>query len=65
VKPALLGAQVTLAGAAQLRVPWDYRKIALGSILIIGVGLLAWMAFRLSRQIAKAAPSSEKTDSTK
>jgi len=64
VKVAILGEQVILAGMAQLRAPWDFRKIALWSILIIGVGLLAWMAFRLSRQIAKAAPSSEKTDST-
>jgi hypothetical protein len=65
VKSAALGAQFTLAGAAQSRVPWDYRKIALWSILILGVGLLAWMAFRLSRQIAKAPTSSEKTDTAK
>ena len=65
IKPATLGAQITLAGAAQLRAPWNYQKIALWAVLIIGVGLLAWMALRLSRQIAKPAPSTEKTDSAK
>jgi hypothetical protein len=57
VKPATLGGQITLAGAARLRRPWDYPKIALWSILIAGVGLLAWMAFRLSRQINKPSDS--------
>jgi len=53
IKPAALGEQVTLAGPAQLRAPWDYRKLLLWSSLIAGVGLLGWMASRLSRQIAK------------
>ncbi len=57
VKPAMLGGQITLAGAARLRGAWDYQKIALWSILIAGVGLLAWMALRLSRQIDKPSDS--------
>jgi hypothetical protein len=65
VKPAALGEQVTLAGSAQLRAPWDYRKIALWSCLIVGVGLLGWMAFRLSRQMTKPPASSERSDQAK
>ena len=65
VKPAALGEQVTLAGSAQLRAPWDYRKIALWGSLIVGVGLLGWMALRLSRQIAKPPTDSQKTDEAK
>jgi hypothetical protein len=57
VKPAPLAGQITLAGAARLRRGWDYQKIALWSILIAGVGLLAWMALRLSRQIDKPSDS--------
>jgi len=53
VKPATLGAQVTISGAARLRAAWDYKKIALWGSLIFGVTLLGWMAWRLSRQIAK------------
>ncbi len=65
VKPAVLGEQVTLAGSAQLRAPWDYRKIALWGSLIVGVGLLGWMALRLSRQFAKPPADSQKTDEAK
>lgn len=65
VKPAVLGEQVTLAGSAQLRAPWDYRKIALWGSLIVGVGLLGWMALRLSRQIARPPTDSQKTDEAK
>ncbi len=65
VKPAALGEQVTLAGSAQLRARWDYRKIALWGSLIVGVGLLGWMALRLSRQIAKPPADSQKIDEAK
>jgi len=65
VKPAALGDQVTLAGAARLRAPWDYRKLALWGSLIVGVGFLGWMALRLSRQLAKPAADSQKTDEAK
>ena len=53
VKPAVLGEQVVIAGATQLRAPVDYKKITLWGSLIVGVMLLGWMAFRLSRQVAK------------
>ncbi len=53
VKPAALGEQVTLSGAARLRKPPDYKKWALWGSLILGVCVLGWMAYRLSRQISK------------
>ena len=59
VKPAKLGEPVTLAGAAQLQAPWDYKKILLWTSLVLGVALLGWMASRLSRQIAKPPASAQ------
>jgi hypothetical protein len=53
VKAASLGEQVTLAGAARLREPIDYKKWALWASLILGVLLLGWMAYRLWRQMSK------------
>jgi Protein of unknown function (DUF3999) len=53
VMPATLGEQVTLSGAARLRKPPDYKKWALWGSLILGVCVLGWMAYRLSRQMAK------------
>ena len=50
VQLAALGEPVTLAGAARLRPAWDYKKIALWASLILGVAVLGWMAYRLSRQ---------------
>jgi hypothetical protein len=63
VKPATLGAQMTLSGAARLRAAWDYKKLALWGSLIFGVMLLGWMAWRLSRQIAKAPTEPKSNDS--
>jgi hypothetical protein len=54
VKPATLGTQITLSGAARLRAAWDYKKLGLWGSLIFGVMLLGWMALRLSRQLAKS-----------
>jgi len=65
VRPAALGEQITLAGSAQLRAPWNYQKIALWGSLIVGVGFLGWMALRLSRQIAKPPADSQKSDEAK
>ena len=62
VKLATLGEQFTLAGPAQWRDPWDYRKLTLWSSLIVGVGLLGWMAMRLSRQMVKPPVQSRNTD---
>lgn len=55
VKSAALGEQVTLAGAKRLREPIDYRKWALWTSLILGVAVLGWMAYRLSRQMSRGA----------
>jgi len=49
VQSAALGEPVTLAGAARLRAAWDYKKIILWASLILGVAVLGWMAYRLSR----------------
>lgn len=56
VKPAQLGDPVTLAGVARLREPVDYKKWALWASLVLGVALLGWMAYRLSRQMASPHP---------
>jgi len=37
--------------------PGDWKKLALWSVLVIGVALLAWMAWRLSAQMGKPASS--------
>ncbi|HXK30035.1 MAG TPA: DUF3999 domain-containing protein [Candidatus Binatia bacterium] len=62
VKPASLGDPVTLAGAARLRAPMDYKKWAVWIILILGVAVLGWMAYRLSRQTSKPSEQSEGGD---
>jgi Protein of unknown function (DUF3999) len=62
VEPASLGEPVTLAGPARLRASVDYKKWTLWIILIIGVALLGFMAYRLARQVAHAAPQSPPTD---
>lgn len=55
VKPAVLGEPITLAGAKRLREPIDYKKWALWVSLILGVAVLGWMAYRLSRQMSRGA----------
>jgi len=53
VQSAALGEPLTLAGAARLRAAWDYKKIMLWASLILGVAVLGWMAYRLSRQASR------------
>lgn len=53
VKAAALGEPLALAGTKRLREPIDYRRWLLWASLIVGVAVLAWMAYRLSRQIAR------------
>lgn len=65
VTPAALGEPITLAGSASLRAPRDYRRISLWGILVLGVGLLGWMALRLSRQIAKPSARGKNSDAGK
>jgi hypothetical protein len=63
VRTASLGEQATLAGAARLRAQTDYKKWTLWAILILGVFVLAAMAYRLARQV-KTTPADE-TDNSK
>ena len=65
VRAATLGEPITLAGPARLRAQMDYKKWALWTVLLLGVAALAWMAYRLSRQVAKASPDSQRVDDAK
>jgi hypothetical protein len=58
--------QVTVGGGSASAAAWlreaDWKRIALWSILIGGVAMLAWMAWRLAHQLGtsqKATPDSE------
>jgi hypothetical protein len=62
IKPATLGAQITISGAARLRASWDHKKLALWGSLIFGVMLLGWMALRLLRQLAKPPTGTKGSD---
>jgi hypothetical protein len=62
VKPAVLGEPVTLAGAARLREPMDYKKWTVWIVLVLGVAALGWMAYRLSRQTSQQQPQTQPTD---
>ncbi len=53
--PAIAGPQQTLAGSRALRTVPNYKTWALWASLVIGVLLLAWMAWVLAREL-KAAP---------
>jgi hypothetical protein len=48
-----------LGGAGQLRERVDHRKLLLWASLFLGVALLAWMAYRLSRQMTKTPSGSD------
>ena len=62
VKPAALGEPVTLAGAARLRAPMDYKKWSVWIVLVLGVAALGGMAYRLSRQVSQAPSRSPPTN---
>lgn len=64
VAPAKLGDQVMLAGASRLRPTRDYQTVALWGSLILGVTVLAWMALRLSRQVAHPPTKSPSADNS-
>ena len=65
VKPASLGDPVTLARAARLHAPMDYKKWAVWIILILGVAVLGWLAYRLSRQTSKPSEQAQSGDKSK
>jgi hypothetical protein len=51
---AIAGAPIMLGGKAALRrslVPADPKTAILWTVLLLGVAVLAWMAFRLNRQM--------------
>jgi hypothetical protein len=62
VEPATLGEPVTLAGPGRLREAVDYKKWLLWVILICGVAVLGFMAYRLARQVSQAPPQSHSSD---
>jgi len=53
VASATLGDQILLGGAKRLSAPIDHRRWALWASLILGVAVLGWMAYRLSRQMPR------------
>ena len=63
VKTAALGEPVTLAGTRSFGAPMDYKKWTLWGILILGVFVLAAMAYRLARQVT--TPPADETDNSK
>ena len=50
---ASVGPQQDVAGAAALRQRTDYETWVLWGALVLGVALLAWMAWQLARQIKR------------
>jgi hypothetical protein len=63
IKPASLGEEVTMAGAARLREAFDYKndykKWALWVSLVLCILVLAWMAYRLWRQMSHGDSGAE------
>lgn len=50
------GAAAPLGSLDQAKPPREYRRFALWSVLILGVIVLGWMAWQLSRQLNASAP---------
>jgi len=59
VAVARAGEPMTLGGAEQLRKPPDVKRWVLWAALVLGVVVLGWMAWRLSREMAAATPTDE------
>ena len=51
------GASTPLGGPDRLRKRVDGKRLLLWATLVLGVALLGWMAWRLSRQLAAAEPT--------
>ena len=56
---ARTGQSTTLGGPDQLRKPPDVRRWVLWAALVLGVIVLGWMAWRLSREMMSAPPTEE------
>ncbi len=59
---AITGSVRTLAGESAMRTPVDWRRWALWGSLLLGVALLAGMALRLGRQLARSPPQQNGPD---
>jgi hypothetical protein len=53
-------ASTALGGKAQLRPALDVRRATLWGVLILGVLVLAWMAWRLSKQMQSSSPAGDR-----
>jgi hypothetical protein len=60
VAVARAGERMTLGGVEQLRKPPDVKRWVLWAALVLGVMVLGWMAWRLSREMAAATPPDER-----
>jgi hypothetical protein len=54
------GVVTQLGGPARLRVPLDAKRWLLWAILVLGAGILGWMAYRLARQTGTAPTAAGK-----
>ena len=61
---ASTGRVQTLAGESASREAIDWKRWTLWASLVLGVALLAWMAWRLARQLAAARPPDAGSDDT-
>jgi cytochrome c-type biogenesis protein CcmH/NrfF len=50
-------AAVPFGNIEQAKPPRGYRRATLWAVLILGVVVLAWMAWQLSRQLNASSPS--------
>jgi hypothetical protein len=53
---ARMGAAAPLGNIEQAKPPREYRRATLWAVLILGVAVLAWMAWQLSRQLNASSP---------
>jgi hypothetical protein len=56
---ARTGDPIVLGGQDRLRQPPDVRRWVLWVVLALGVSMLGWMAWRLSREMAASAKTDE------
>lgn len=59
IDTAQLGAELQLGGTSRLQpppAPWPWKSWLLWLVLILGVGLLAWMVVRLLRELNREPP---------